>query len=123
MEPRGLQERRRLSLRAIGSDARPRSPSVNAGCSVKRSRVSSPLCESSTAASDDDRDTPLTVMAYAKMMRRPGVMSREAALADPTRRSVVDRLGRGSASVSELAGAFDMVCPHSSNTRFLESSA
>lgn len=33
------------------------------------------------------------------------------ALADPTRREVVERLGRGRASVSELAGAFDMALP------------
>ncbi len=33
------------------------------------------------------------------------------ALADPTRRQVVERLGRGAASVSELAGGFDMALP------------
>lgn len=33
------------------------------------------------------------------------------ALADPTRRAVVARLGRGEASVSELAGPFDMALP------------
>lgn len=31
-----------------------------------------------------------------------------AALADPTRRSVLERLGEGSASISELAEPFDM---------------
>jgi DNA-binding transcriptional ArsR family regulator len=31
-----------------------------------------------------------------------------AALADPTRRAVLERLGSGSATVSELAGPFDM---------------
>jgi DNA-binding transcriptional ArsR family regulator len=31
-----------------------------------------------------------------------------AALADPTRRRVIERLGRGDASISNLAGAFDM---------------
>jgi DNA-binding transcriptional ArsR family regulator len=31
-----------------------------------------------------------------------------AALADPTRRRVLERLGRGEASISDLAGAFDM---------------
>lgn len=31
-----------------------------------------------------------------------------AALADTTRRRVLERLGRGDASISELAGAFDM---------------
>ncbi len=33
------------------------------------------------------------------------------ALADPTRRAVVQRLGRGTASVSELAAPFDMALP------------
>lgn len=33
------------------------------------------------------------------------------ALAHPARRSVVERLSRGSASVSELAGPFDMALP------------
>lgn len=33
------------------------------------------------------------------------------ALADPTRRAVVQALGRGPASVSELARAFDMALP------------
>ena len=31
-----------------------------------------------------------------------------AALADPTRRRMLERLGRGDASISDLAGAFDM---------------
>ena len=34
-----------------------------------------------------------------------------AALADPTRRAVVERLGSGPASVSELAGAFPIALP------------
>ena len=33
------------------------------------------------------------------------------ALADPTRRAVIQRLGRGAASVSELAQPFDMALP------------
>jgi DNA-binding transcriptional ArsR family regulator len=33
------------------------------------------------------------------------------ALADPTRRRVVERLGRGPSSVSELAAPFDMALP------------
>ncbi len=33
------------------------------------------------------------------------------ALADPTRRAVVQRLGRGSATVSELAAPFNMALP------------
>lgn len=33
------------------------------------------------------------------------------ALADPTRRAVVQRLGRGTATVSELAQPFDMALP------------
>jgi DNA-binding transcriptional ArsR family regulator len=34
-----------------------------------------------------------------------------AALADPTRRAIVARLGRGEASVTDLAGPFDMSLP------------
>ncbi len=33
------------------------------------------------------------------------------ALADPTRRAVIQHLGKGPASVSELAGPFDMALP------------
>ena len=33
------------------------------------------------------------------------------ALADPTRRAVLDRLGRGTATISELAEPFDMALP------------
>ncbi|MGR3369090.1 MAG: ArsR/SmtB family transcription factor [Sagittula sp.] len=33
------------------------------------------------------------------------------ALSDPTRRAVVQRLGHGAATVSELAGPFDMAMP------------
>jgi DNA-binding transcriptional ArsR family regulator len=33
------------------------------------------------------------------------------ALADPTRRAVIEQLGKGSATVSELAGPFDMALP------------
>lgn len=33
------------------------------------------------------------------------------AIADPTRRAVLDRLGRGDASISELAAPFDMALP------------
>jgi DNA-binding transcriptional ArsR family regulator len=40
------------------------------------------------------------------------------ALADPTRLAVVERLGRGPASTSELAGPFDMTLP--SFTQHLE---
>ena len=31
-----------------------------------------------------------------------------AAVSDPTRRGILERLGRGEASISDLAGAFDM---------------
>lgn len=31
-----------------------------------------------------------------------------AAISDPTRRGILDRLGRGGASISDLAAAFDM---------------
>jgi DNA-binding transcriptional ArsR family regulator len=34
-----------------------------------------------------------------------------AALADPTRRAMTERLARGDASVSELAGPFDLALP------------
>ncbi len=45
------------------------------------------------------------------------------ALADPTRRAVIDRLGHGPASVSELARPFDMGLPSfMKHIRFLESS-
>ncbi|AYJ50449.1 ArsR/SmtB family transcription factor [Rhodococcus sp. P1Y] len=44
------------------------------------------------------------------------------ALSDPTRRAVVDRLGRGPASVSELAEPFDMALPSfMKHVRMLES--
>jgi len=43
------------------------------------------------------------------------------ALADPTRRAVLGRLGRGPASVSELAEPFDMALPSfMKHIRFLE---
>jgi DNA-binding transcriptional ArsR family regulator len=46
------------------------------------------------------------------------------ALADPTRRSVVERLGKGPASVSELAQAFPMALPSFlQHMRVLEDSA
>lgn len=41
----------------------------------------------------------------------PSVDTVFRALADPTRRGVVERLTRGSASVSELAEPFDMALP------------
>ena len=45
------------------------------------------------------------------------------ALADPTRRGVIRRLGRGPASVGELAGAFPMTLPSFlKHVRMLESS-
>jgi DNA-binding transcriptional ArsR family regulator len=45
------------------------------------------------------------------------------ALADPTRRAVVGRLGRGPASVGELARPFDMALPSfMKHIRFLEES-
>ena len=34
-----------------------------------------------------------------------------AALADPTRRAIIERLARGEATVNELAGPFDMSLP------------
>jgi len=40
--------------------------------------------------------------------RTPALDRVFAALADPSRRSMVERLGRGPASVSELAAPFDM---------------
>ena len=45
------------------------------------------------------------------------------ALADPTRRAVIQQLGRGSATVSELAEPFDMALPSfMKHIRVLESS-
>ena len=45
------------------------------------------------------------------------------ALADPTRRAVLGRLGRGPASISELAKPFDMALPSfMKHVRFLEDS-
>ena len=45
------------------------------------------------------------------------------ALADPTRRAVVGRLGRGPASISELAKPFDMALPSfMKHVRLLEES-
>lgn len=45
------------------------------------------------------------------------------ALADPTRRAVLGRLGQGPASISELAGPFDMALPSfMKHIRLLESS-
>ncbi|MEA2727564.1 MAG: hypothetical protein QOF70_2039 [Acetobacteraceae bacterium] len=45
------------------------------------------------------------------------------ALADPTRRAVLGRLGRGPASISELAKPFDMALPSfMKHIRFLEDS-
>lgn len=45
------------------------------------------------------------------------------ALADPTRRAVLGRLGKGPASISELARPFDMALPSfMKHIRFLESS-
>jgi DNA-binding transcriptional ArsR family regulator len=45
------------------------------------------------------------------------------ALADPTRRAVLGRLGRGPASISELAEPFDMALPSfMKHIRFLEGS-
>ena len=38
----------------------------------------------------------------------PDLDSAFAAVADPTRRGILERLGRGTASITELAGAFGM---------------
>ncbi|MGA9869882.1 MAG: metalloregulator ArsR/SmtB family transcription factor [Rhodococcus sp. (in: high G+C Gram-positive bacteria)] len=46
-----------------------------------------------------------------------------ATLSDPTRRAVIDRLSTGPASVSELAGPFDMALPSfMKHVRMLEQS-
>ena len=44
-------------------------------------------------------------------LTRPGLDSTFAALADPTRRAILERLARGEASVSELAEPFDVSLP------------
>ena len=45
------------------------------------------------------------------MMDAPGLDAMFQALADPTRRAIVERLSRGPASVSELAAPFAMSLP------------
>jgi DNA-binding transcriptional ArsR family regulator len=50
-------------------------------------------------------------MQAAEPPRSDGLSVKFLALADPTRRAVIDRLGRGPASVSELAGPFEMGLP------------
>jgi DNA-binding transcriptional ArsR family regulator len=50
-------------------------------------------------------------MASAAARRTAPVDDVFRALSDPTRRAVVERLGRGPASVSELAEPFDMALP------------
>ena len=42
------------------------------------------------------------------VQRSAALDSAFAALSDPTRRRVLERLGRGDASISDLAGTFDM---------------
>lgn len=43
--------------------------------------------------------------------RDPGIEDVFKALADPTRRAVVERLGRGPAATTDLAEGFDMALP------------
>ena len=45
------------------------------------------------------------------MLNQPALDLTFKALADPTRRAIIDRLARGEASVSELARPFDMSLP------------
>jgi DNA-binding transcriptional ArsR family regulator len=60
----------------------------------------------------------------AQAHRQPdGLSAVFLALADPTRRAVIARLGQGPASVSELADPFDMGLPaFMKHIRFLEES-
>jgi DNA-binding transcriptional ArsR family regulator len=52
--------------------------------------------------------TPMTATAVLDAERLDHVFT---ALADPTRRAVVEQLGRGPAATSQLASAFDMALP------------
>ena len=49
------------------------------------------------------------------MVQYPSVDRTFAALADPTRRAVLERLGRGSASITELATPFALPLPGTQN--------
>jgi DNA-binding transcriptional ArsR family regulator len=54
-------------------------------------------------------DTAALVAKLNYMVQyRPGLDDSFAAISDPTRRGILERLGRGDASISELADAFDM---------------
>lgn len=55
------------------------------------------------------------------MARNAGLDARFAALADPTRRRIVERLARGEATVGELAAPFEISLPAvSRHVRVLE---
>jgi DNA-binding transcriptional ArsR family regulator len=60
-------------------------------------------------------EIPLTVGRHCvivnPMVNSQTLDRRLAALADPTRRAIVERLSRGEATVSELASPFDMSLP------------
>lgn len=65
----------------------------------------------------------MTVMPPAVRQPPDDLSAIFLALADPTRRAVIARLGQGPASVSELAGPFDMGLPSfMKHIRFLEES-
>ena len=51
--------------------------------------------------------TPVCVL-NPMVQRQTTLDSTFSALSDPTRRAILERLGRGSATVGELAGPFDM---------------
>src|SRR4051794_21995839 len=59
------------------------------------------------------RAAMVAVTILSQMVRRSGAPlgSPFSALADPTRRAIVERLTRGTASVGELAEPFDMSLP------------
>ncbi|MDZ5696707.1 metalloregulator ArsR/SmtB family transcription factor [Chelativorans sp. M5D2P16] len=62
-------------------------------------------------------------MSSAAQQHPDGLSTIFLALADPTRRAVIARLGQGPASVSELASPFDMGLPSfMKHIRFLENS-
>ena len=56
-------------------------------------------------------DLTVAMPYHRGMITAAGIDSAFQALADPTRRRVVERLSRGPASVSELAAPFDMALP------------
>jgi DNA-binding transcriptional ArsR family regulator len=69
------------------------------------------MCDSSvTTVTDDLRQVGVTgICIVNRMVQYQETVDRTfAALADPTRRGVLERLGRGNATITELADPFEM---------------